>query len=72
VLVVHPSVKAVSVKKFIDLVQVAPGKLKYTSEGTGSAMHPSAALLIYMAGVNMTHVPHKGNSLAVNVLRTVM
>jgi tripartite-type tricarboxylate transporter receptor subunit TctC len=41
-----------------------PGKLTYGSAGIGSTTHTAAALFARDAGVNLTHVPYKGNSAA--------
>lgn len=61
VLVVHPSVKANSVKELIALAKANPGKLTYGSSGIGSSSHLSGALLAKMTGVDMLHVPYKGS-----------
>lgn len=41
-----------------------PGKLSYGSAGIGSTSHLAAALFVQRAGVNLLHVPYKGNSAA--------
>lgn len=65
-LVVHPSVPARSVKEFIALAKGAPGRLNYASAGIGSPPHVVGAVFAAMAGVNLTHVPYKGTSVAFN------
>jgi hypothetical protein len=59
-LVVHPSVQAISVKELVALAKAQPGKLNYASAGSGSALHLAAELFKSMAGVDIVHVPYKG------------
>jgi tripartite-type tricarboxylate transporter receptor subunit TctC len=61
VLVVHPSVKANSVKDVIALAKAEPGKIAYASSGSGTSIHMSAAMFTQMTGVDMIHVPYKGS-----------
>jgi tripartite-type tricarboxylate transporter receptor subunit TctC len=68
VLVVHPSVKATSVKELIALAKASPGKLSYGSPGVGSQAHVAGELLAHMAGVKLLHVPYKGMAPAMNDL----
>jgi len=60
-LVVHPSVPAKTVKELIALAKARPGQLNYASAGIGTPPHLSGELFKTMAGVNMVHVPYKGN-----------
>ena len=60
VLVVHPSVAAKSVQDLVALAKAKPGVLNYASSGNGSAQHLGTALLQYLTGIEMTHVPYKG------------
>ncbi|MBI4190615.1 MAG: tripartite tricarboxylate transporter substrate binding protein [Betaproteobacteria bacterium] len=64
VLVVHPSLKANTLKEFIALAQANPGKLNYASSGTGSAIHLASELFKAAAKVNITHIPYGGGSTA--------
>ena len=57
-LVVHPSVSAISVQEFIALAKREP--LTYASAGNGSPSHMAAELFKYMTQVPITHVPYKG------------
>jgi tripartite-type tricarboxylate transporter receptor subunit TctC len=59
-LVVHPSVPAKSVQELVALAKAKPGVLNYASSGNGSAQHLGTAMLQYLAGIEMTHVPYKG------------
>jgi len=60
VLGVHISVPAKTLKEFIEYVKAHPGELSYSSGGTGSTPHLSAALFALRAGLKMTHIPYKG------------
>jgi tripartite-type tricarboxylate transporter receptor subunit TctC len=60
-LVVHPSVPANNVKELIALAKAKPGQLIYASAGNGTPPHLAAELFKSMAGVDLVHVPYKGN-----------
>jgi tripartite-type tricarboxylate transporter receptor subunit TctC len=60
VLVVHPSVPAKSVKELIALARAYPGKLNYSSSGSGSNLHVAAELFKNLTGTNIVHVPYGG------------
>ena len=64
VLVVHPSLPARSVKSFAALARARPGQLSYGSSSVGSPSHMSGELFKVLAKVEYTHVPYKGQSLA--------
>jgi len=61
VLVVHPSLSAKSVRDLIALAKAQPGKLNFGSSGNGGIGHLVGEHFKSMAGVDMTHVPYKGN-----------
>ena len=65
-LVVHPSVAAQSVSELIALLRAKP--MTFASAGMGSASHLAGELFKSMAGVEMTHVPYKGNVPAITDL----
>lgn len=67
-LVTHPSVPANSVKEFIALARVQPGKLNYSTPGTGSIGHLAVVLFAKQAGIDVTHVAYKGTGPAVTAL----
>jgi len=67
-LVVHPSVKAATVKDLLALAKASPGKLPYASAGIGSATHLGTELLLYASKVEMLHVPYKSAGLATSAL----
>jgi tripartite-type tricarboxylate transporter receptor subunit TctC len=60
-LVVHPSVKAATLKELIALARARPGELNYSSSGSGSSSHLAIELLKFMTGINLVHVPFKGS-----------
>ncbi|MCE9640107.1 MAG: tripartite tricarboxylate transporter substrate binding protein [Betaproteobacteria bacterium] len=62
VLAVHPSVPVKNIKELIALAKTKPGKLNYASSGLGSSNQMAGELFKMMAGVNIVHVPYKGNS----------
>jgi tripartite-type tricarboxylate transporter receptor subunit TctC len=61
VLVVHPAVKAASLKELIALAKARPGELNYSSSGSGSSSHLAIELLKFITGINLVHVPFKGS-----------
>ena len=65
VLVVHPSLPARNLKELIALAKARPGKLNFASSGMGSSNHMAGELLKVMAGINIVHVPYKGNAPAI-------
>ena len=68
VLVLHPSVKANSVKEVIALAKAQPGKIPYASSGNGTSIHMSGAMFTQMTGIEMIHIPYKGSGPAVTDL----
>lgn len=60
VLAVHPSLPAKTVREFIALAARHPGKLNYSSAGTGGNNHFAASLFASATGVKLVHVPYKG------------
>ena len=61
VLVVHPSMPTKSVRELIALAKAQPGKLNFGSSGNGGIGHLVGELFKSSTGVNMVHVPYKGN-----------
>jgi tripartite-type tricarboxylate transporter receptor subunit TctC len=58
--IVHPQVPAKSLREFIALARVEPGKLHYSSPGNGGPQHLAMELLKLEAGIDLVHVPYKG------------
>jgi tripartite-type tricarboxylate transporter receptor subunit TctC len=65
VLAVNPGLRVSNLKEFIALAKSEPGRLAYGSPGNGTQGHLIAEQLKQVAGIQMTHVPYKGASLAV-------
>jgi tripartite-type tricarboxylate transporter receptor subunit TctC len=51
---------ASSVQELIAYAKANPGKVTYASQGNGSTSHLSAQMLATMAGIDMVHIPYKG------------
>lgn len=68
VLLVHPSVPAKSVKQLVALARSRPGKMNFSSGGTGVGIHMAGELFKVAAGVSIVHVPYKGAAPAMTAL----
>lgn len=68
VLVTHPSVPAKNVSEFLALAKARPGKINFASGGIGTGAHLALELFKTRAGVDVTHVPYKGNGPATSDL----
>ena len=64
-LAVHPSVKAATLKEFVDLARAKPGSLNYGSGGIGSSTHLATELFRQMTSTDLVHVPYKGIGAAI-------
>jgi tripartite-type tricarboxylate transporter receptor subunit TctC len=62
VMVVNPSFPATTVPEFIAYAKAHLGKVNMGSAGVGSNNHLSGELFKIMAGVNMIHVPYRGEA----------
>jgi tripartite-type tricarboxylate transporter receptor subunit TctC len=62
VVAVHPSVPANTIAELVALAKAQPGKLTYGSSGNGGPVHMGAELFKARAGVDILHVPYKGNA----------
>jgi tripartite-type tricarboxylate transporter receptor subunit TctC len=68
VMVVNPSFPAKTVPEFITYAKANPGKINFASGGTGYAAHVAGELFKVMTGVNMVHVPYRGQAPAMTDL----
>lgn len=59
---------ASSLKEFVALAKANPGKFSYGSTGTGGIIHLTGALIGQMTGIDIVHVPYKGEASAANDL----
>lgn len=67
-LAAHPSVPAKNLREFLALLKANPGKYNYGSSGKGTTLHMAAELFNTMAGVDVVHVPYKGEAPAMTDL----
>jgi tripartite-type tricarboxylate transporter receptor subunit TctC len=65
---VNPSFPAKTVAEFVAHAKANPGALSHASAGVGTASHLAGELFKVMTGVNMIHVPYRGNGPAVTDL----
>ena len=68
VIVVHPSNPAKNLKEFITLAKARPKSMTFGSAGIGTQTHLAAENFIYTAGIDVTHIPYKGEGPAVTDL----
>ena len=68
VMVVQPSFHAKTVPEFIAYAKANPGKINFASGGTGFAAHVSGELFKMLAGLEMIHVPYRGQAPAMTDL----
>jgi tripartite-type tricarboxylate transporter receptor subunit TctC len=62
VLSIHPSLPVKTLRELIALAKTSPGKLNFATSGLGSSNQMAGELLKLMAGINIVHVPYKGNA----------
>jgi tripartite-type tricarboxylate transporter receptor subunit TctC len=68
ILVIHPGVKARSVKEVVQLAKAEPRKLNFVSSGNGSGSHLVGELFKIATSIDMTHIPYKGGAQAMTDL----
>jgi len=66
VLFVNPAFPAKSIGELIGFAKSKPGTIGFASTGTGGGNHLAGELFKGMAGVDIFHVPYKGEAPAVN------
>ena len=62
IMAVNPSFPGRTVSEFIAYARANPGKVNMASGGNGTAGHLSGELFKMMAGINMVHVPYRGEA----------
>ena len=67
-LIAHPSFEANSIAELVALAKKTPGGINYSSGGPGSPQHVGMELFVRAAGIQMTHVPHRGATEAVTAI----
>jgi tripartite-type tricarboxylate transporter receptor subunit TctC len=68
IILLHPSMPVKTVPELIAYARANPGKVNMASAGNGSAPHMAGELFKMMAGVNMVHVPYRGQGPALTDL----
>ncbi len=63
ILVSNPKLPVTTVMELIALAKAQPGKLNYGSTGMGSSPHLVGELLRLVTGINVAHIPYKGDVL---------
>ena len=64
-LLVNAALPYKSVQEMIAAARKAPGTINYASSGNGSTLHLAGALFAQQAGVELVHVPYRGNGPAI-------
>ena len=59
-LTLYAAVPANTTQEFIELAKANPGKINFSSPGTGTPNHLGGELLKALAHINIVHVPYKG------------
>jgi tripartite-type tricarboxylate transporter receptor subunit TctC len=60
VVVVHPSFPGKNLKELVTLARARPKTINFGSAGVGTQTHLAAENLVSAAGIDVTHVPYKG------------
>jgi tripartite-type tricarboxylate transporter receptor subunit TctC len=68
IMAVHPSFPAKTVPEFVAHAKANPGRINMGSAGIGSAGHLAGELFKMMTGVDLVHVPYRGNAPALTDL----
>lgn len=61
IVAVNPGIPATNIKELIAYAKANPGKLNFSSPGTGTSIHISGEMFNDAAGIDMLHVPFKGS-----------
>jgi tripartite-type tricarboxylate transporter receptor subunit TctC len=61
ILTIHPSLQARTPAEFIAFAKANPRVLDYGSAGNGAASHITMAAFCDAAGIELTHIPYRGN-----------
>jgi tripartite-type tricarboxylate transporter receptor subunit TctC len=64
-LTVHPLLPVKSVKELVALAKSKPGQMSYASTGNGTSPHMLMEMFKFMSGIDVVHVPYKGQAPAV-------
>jgi tripartite-type tricarboxylate transporter receptor subunit TctC len=64
VMAVHPSVPATTVAEFIAHAKANPRRINFASGGVGGSNHLAGELFKAITGIDIVHVPYRGNAAA--------
>jgi tripartite-type tricarboxylate transporter receptor subunit TctC len=67
-IVINAQVPAATLAQFVDLVRKNPGRYKFASTGVGSSVHLGGQLFATREGLDMVHVPYRGEGDAIKDL----
>jgi tripartite-type tricarboxylate transporter receptor subunit TctC len=63
--VVNPEFSAKSIAELVAMAKARPGEIAYASAGNGTTNHLAVEQFMQMTGIDLLHVPYRGNPLAV-------
>lgn len=67
-LLIHPSIPAKNVREFVAFIRKNPGKLNFSSSGSGSTQHLSGEMMKLLIKGDFTHIPYKGTAPSLTAL----
>jgi tripartite-type tricarboxylate transporter receptor subunit TctC len=59
-IMVHPSLPVRTLQEFVAFARARPGRINYSSAGSGSGAHMAMELFAGVAGIRLSHIPYKG------------
>ena len=62
VIATHPSTPGTTLRELVAHAKANPGKLSYGSSGSGGPLHMGAELFKNTVGIDVLHIPYKGNA----------
>jgi len=62
ILLASPKVPATNLRELIELAKAKPGSMNYGSSGVGSALHLAIEILKNSAGIDVVHIPYRGDA----------
>src|SRR5262245_52458970 len=65
---VHPSLPVTTIPEFIAYAKANPGKVNMASAGSGTTPHIAGELFKMMTGINIVHIPYRGEAPAMTDL----
>jgi tripartite-type tricarboxylate transporter receptor subunit TctC len=67
-IVINAQVPAMTLQQFVELARRNPGQYKFASTGVGSSVHLGGQLFATREGLDMVHVPYRGEGDAIKDL----